>query len=206
MWPAREARQAGYPRSVASLACGRLLHRARRRLVWRTTLLAALAASAPIAAGCGGDDEPASAGNGVDRAFVAEMLPHHRSAVAMAKVAQRRGKSAFVRQLADDIVRSQGEEIETLRSEDAELEAAGVEKTGLGTSGGGMSMGMDTAALETAEPFDRAFLQMMLPHHQEAIPMARAELERGEDPELKALAEQIIAEQEREIREMRAAL
>lgn len=159
-----------------------------------------------LVAGCGSSDSPAAAGNGVDRAFVADMVPHHQSAVEMAKVAQRRGASPFVKRLADDIVRTQNEEIGTMRAQDSELEGAGVKKGRLGVSSSMMGMSMDTASLKTAEPFDRAFLRMMLPHHTGAVEMAEVELAKGEDPELKALARQVIAAQQREIRQMRTAL
>ena len=172
--------------------------RARRPL----PLLVAVIAGALVVGGCG-DDEVA--GNGTDRAFVAEMVPHHRGAVEMAEIAQQRGESPFVKALADDIVRSQTAEIAQLREQDAELADAGVRPGKLG-GGDAMAMGEDTSSLRTAEPFDRAFLQMMLPHHTGALAMAETELAKGEDPELRELAREIIAAQEREIRAMRAAL
>jgi uncharacterized protein (DUF305 family) len=39
----------------------------------------------------------------------------------------------------------------------------------------------------------------MIPHHQGAIEMAKAELGNGKDPQLRQLAEEIIAAQEKEI-------
>ena len=49
---------------------------------------------------------------------------------------------------------------------------------------------------------DKDFVMMMIPHHQGAIDMAEVELKYGKDPELKAMAEKIIADQKREIDEM----
>jgi uncharacterized protein (DUF305 family) len=173
----------------------------------RFKLLAALAALVALAAtGCGSDNDTGGdarvAGNRTDRAFVAAMVPHHQSAVEMAKIAQQRGESAFVKQLADDIVTTQTEDIATLRREDEAHDTASVENGSLGVPEHAMGMNDDPAELRTAQPFDESFLQMMVPHHEGAIEMAKAELAKAQDPELKALAQQILDAQEREISEM----
>lgn len=50
---------------------------------------------------------------------------------------------------------------------------------------------------------DKDFVMMMIPHHQGAIDMAEVELKYGKDPELKKMAEKIIADQKKEIGEMK---
>ena len=53
---------------------------------------------------------------------------------------------------------------------------------------------------------DREFVEMMVPHHQGAVDMAHAELKYGHNEQLRRLAQQIVATQQREIAVMRHAL
>ncbi len=147
------------------------------------------------------DDDTAKA-DGVDRAFTADMVPHHTSAVEMAETAKQRSKRPEIQGLAGDIIRTQKEEIDQMRGIDTRLKDAGAPKGKLGVAHGMMGMSMDTGSLKTAEPFDRAFIDMMIPHHQGAIRMARVELDRGADGDAKKLADAIIAAQTREIGKM----
>lgn len=59
-----------------------------------------------------------------------------------------------------------------------------------------MHKGMDIAYTGNA---DVDFVRGMIPHHQGAVEMARIVLAHGKDPELKKLAEGIIAAQDKEI-------
>src|SRR5882724_11951578 len=53
---------------------------------------------------------------------------------------------------------------------------------------------------------DRDFVAMMVPHHQGAVDMARAELKYGHNEQLRGMAQQIVAAQQKEIATMRLAV
>jgi len=61
------------------------------------------------------------------------------------------------------------------------------------------------AAMTGVEPSghnDADFVSLMLPHHQAAVDMAKTELLYGSDPQMRRLAQEIIADQESEIQLM----
>ena len=58
------------------------------------------------------------------------------------------------------------------------------------------------AAVEPSGNEDADFVNLMLPHHQAAVDMARTELLHGSDPQMRRLAQEIIADQESEIQLM----
>jgi uncharacterized protein (DUF305 family) len=64
-----------------------------------------------------------------------------------------------------------------------------------------MTMDDMTKALsgKTGDAFDQAFIQMMIPHHQGAIEMAKAAQASAKHDEIKKMAADIIAAQQREI-------
>jgi len=53
---------------------------------------------------------------------------------------------------------------------------------------------------------DRDFVAMMVPHHQGAVDMAKAELKYGHNAQLRQLAQEIVAAQQKEITVMRTAV
>ena len=187
----------------------------------RPSRLAGLVAVVTLAfalAACGGDDKDAGAekqgqkAEAVDKAFLTGMVHHHDTAVEMAEIAQRRGQDPFVRKLAETIITTQEREIGQMRSIhsrlfDAELKPDPGAHGGLGLTAAAAGMTHDketNAMLEAAEPFDRAFVDEMVPHHLGAIKMAKVALKDTEDPALRNLAETIVRTQQREVEAMNA--
>lgn len=149
----------------------------------------------------------------IDEAFVRQMIPHHEMAVAMAKSAQQRAEHQEIKDLADAIITAQEREIGELRAiakaNGYDVDAADRMMDGdartMGMDMDDMGMSMRTSDLdgERGDAFDRAFITMMIPHHEGAIAMAKVEQERGGDAKLKALSRGIVSAQEMEIAAMR---
>lgn len=149
----------------------------------------------------------------VDELFINMMVPHHEGAVEMALIAQERAERPEIRQMADAIISAQVAEITQMRewkqswfgSSDtppmSEMPSMG-EMPGHGAAGHAMDMQADVDALRAAaEPFDLAFIDAMIVHHQSAIDAA-AIARSSEREEIRVLAEAIIADQQREIDQM----
>ena len=139
-----------------------------------------------------------------DRAFIDSMVPHHQGAIAMAEVALDNAEHQEIKELSRNIISSQQAEIEELKA---------IKKEEFGTSNvpmemsqeqmRGMGMMMDPQQLANREPFDKAFIDAMIPHHQSAIEMSRVALENSDNPRIKELAENIISAQQEEIEQMK---
>lgn len=159
---------------------------------------------------CGDDDSSpgastataTQAANGTDLAFATEMSSHHQMAIDMAEMAKEEASHQEIKTLAADIVTAQKQEITQLDDAKQRISDTGVTPVDLGLSDEESGMSMDMHELEGAEPFDRMFIDMMIPHHQGAIRMAQVELAKGGDPELKQMAQQIIDAQSKEIEQM----
>jgi uncharacterized protein (DUF305 family) len=171
--------------------------------------------TAGASAACGGSKGTANPENTAavssvpfDRAFIDAMVPHHESAIAMAKAAKSAGLSEpELMAVADNIVTSQQAEIDDLRGwreswfRSSTIDPQGAASLGLSEA----EMGMQhEAAFSSAENVDQAFATMMIDHHRGAIRMAELAQGRGQHQEIKSLADSIIAAQKREIAIMEA--
>jgi uncharacterized protein (DUF305 family) len=137
-----------------------------------------------------------------DKAFIAAMVPHHQGAVEMAEVALQNAEHEQIRLLSRNIISTQRAEIEELKA--IKQQEFGTSEVPMELSAQDMQMmGMtDPDALANKNPFDRAFIDAMIPHHQSAIEMAQVALEESENPKIKELAGNIVSAQQREIEQM----
>ncbi len=153
----------------------------------------------------------------IDAHFIEQMIPHHEDAITMSEIALVKATKPEVKELAQNIITSQTSEIDLMREWykdwfEKDVPTGSQVMQGHGMMGGGrMHMGMmgsemDVDNLENSEDFDREFVEQMIPHHQMAVMMANM-LENSTDrPEMKQLAEDIIAAQTSEIDLMRGWL
>lgn len=152
--------------------------------------------------------EPISEEHGpADVMFAQMMVPHHEQALEMSRIVlAEEGVPEDVQTLAQQIEAAQAPEI--TRMQDM-LAAWGVtDAQHMDHSGHGGMEGMLTEeqlqALRDAEGPEaaRLFLEGMIEHHQGAVDMAKTQLDDGQNPQARALAEDVIAAQEREIAQM----
>ena len=64
-------------------------------------------------------------------------------------------------------------------------------------------MHAEMSAVRPSGDSDLDFVRLMLPHHEAAIDMARAQLKYGQDPRMRRLAQEIITDQQSEIELMK---
>jgi uncharacterized protein (DUF305 family) len=161
-----------------------------------------------------------------DQQFIDMMVPHHEGAIEMARIAEQRSQRPEIRQMASDILRTQASEIEQMKAwrktwfgsdqtptmskmpmvDGMQMPAEGghTKHSGSGSSSQTMDMAADVEKLRTApEPFDRAFIGAMIPHHQDAIEASKAAASRAQREEIKALAREIVDGQQREVDALR---
>jgi uncharacterized protein (DUF305 family) len=154
--------------------------------------------------------------NQQDVMFAQMMIPHHQQALEMAKAAKTKAAMPEVKQLAAEIEKAQGPEIQKmtgwLNSWGASVPSPG--STGMGHGGmdhgggDGMMSEQDMNRLNSLSgmAYDKAFLEMMIEHHQGAVTMAKKQQTAGQFPEAKSLAGTIVSQQTAEIAKMQGLL
>ncbi|MEC4812863.1 MAG: DUF305 domain-containing protein [Scytonema sp. PMC 1069.18] len=149
-----------------------------------------------------------------DLRFIDGMRLHHRGAIAMSKEAEQKSQRNEIKTLARNIIVAQNREENELLSKwrQAWYPKASVEPVAYGGEGQPMvpmskeqqkSMAMveDLGAADTE--FDLRFMDAMIVHHEGAVVMAKDALTKSQRPEIKQLANEIIASQQKEIDQMK---
>ena len=153
---------------------------------------------------------PNAAGQPFDLQFIDTMTHHHQGAVDMAKMALMKSQNDELKKFAQKIIDDQNKEIGQMKDwrekwYSGKPPALNMEMPGMGDS---MKMmagdGMKKMEAASGKEFDLMFLDMMKPHHAGAIAMAKDALAKAENPEIKALSNQIIKAQEAEIKQIDA--
>jgi uncharacterized protein (DUF305 family) len=147
-----------------------------------------------------------------DLRFIDAMIPHHQGAVEMAKEAQQKSKRPEIKKLADNIIKSQNQEITQMKQwRQAWYPKAGDKPMAYNSQMGhsmemsseqmqGMMMSQDLGAADAE--FDLRFINAMIPHHEGAVTMGQDALSKSKRPEIKKLAQEIVKAQEIEIKQM----
>ena len=140
----------------------------------------------------------------IDRNFIEQMIPHHESAIVMAKLAQQKSSRSEVKSLAGNIITSQTAEIDKMKAWYKQWYGVEVPKQDGSNDMGGMMHGSrNESDLSAAADFDKAFLAEMIAHHQMAVMMANMLENSTKRQEMKTLAQDIATTQSEEIDTMR---
>lgn len=227
----RRAATAAIVATVALIPVGSLSGTAAQEATPTTTYSCETVAAASPMAGMSGmtmgtpaaGDEHDMAGQSMefDQLYIDMMIPHHASIIALAQVAQDRLTDERLVAIADNIIASQQAEIAELRGyreqwygspDSMPMDAAMMgmmaeQMPGMGDMAS-MQMQMDPPALvasfcAAADP-DLAFIDLTIPHHEMAIRASEAALVQATHEEIRATAERVIADQQREIDELEA--
>lgn len=170
-------------------------------------------AAASPSAGASASPSADDAARAADVMFAQMMIPHHEQAVEMADLAlaPAAGAGTDVTALATKIKAAQAPEIATMSGwlsawgAEADDDMGGMHH---GASMPGMMSDEDMAALADArgDAFDRMWLTMMVAHHEGALTMADDVLGTTQDPQVRTLAEAVVAGQTAEIATMKSLL
>ena len=204
-------------RSASPVRDGKSSRYDRERLGPPLSLIAAIAAFLALLVALAtfvSSREPGD--SSAEAGFARDMSVHHAQAVEMAEIVRDKTESEEMRIMAANIALTQQAQIGQMQGW---LDVWGLPSTGtepamswMGHPTEGRMPGMaspeEINRLRGAPPegADKMFLRLMIPHHQAALPMARAVLDRTDRPEVERLANAIAASQKGEIKIMREML
>jgi uncharacterized protein (DUF305 family) len=155
-----------------------------------------------------------------DQMYIDMMIPHHGSIVALAEAALPRLTDGRLREIAQTVIATQQAEMEELRGyrqqfygspdpmpmDDTMMGMMGQMMPSVSVPMDAMMAQMDAATqvaqfCAAADP-DLAFIDLTIPHHQSAIEASQDALTMAVHPEIRAFAQRVIDDQQREIAEL----
>jgi len=154
-------------------------------------------AAALMAAGCGTRGQPIVP---YDLQFIDAMVVHHQAAIDMSMPADTNAMRPELRDFARKVVEDQSREIELMKGWRRQWYPGKPQvpttmvMPGMRTSMKGMESD-NMMALKGAE-YDRMYVDMMMPHHEGAVELAREALAKSQRPEIRELAQRIIDAQQ----------
>ena len=133
-----------------------------------------------------------------DIQFLDTMARHHKMGIEMMQMAVNKAQNQDVKGEAQKMIDDQKKEIPELKSMRNEVKANAPEAVNMDMPG---MEPMDHSKLEqaTGAEFDRMFLDMTIKHHQGAVEMADAALEKAQNADVKTKAQAIHDKQKAEI-------
>jgi uncharacterized protein (DUF305 family) len=135
--------------------------------------------------------------------FANMMIEHHQGAIDMSEKEVSTGKDEDLRGLAQNIIAVQKKEITQLNDFVKTYKPSGM-KHGEGELEKSMTeMGTRMNATTMSGDMDKDYAAMMISHHEAAIAMAKLEIANGMSEELKKMAQKIILDQNKEIKEFK---
>jgi len=134
-----------------------------------------------------------------DERFIDMMVPHHMMVVQMAQVASQKGQHSELKHLATTMISSQNQEIQELKGLKERLYGTSSTPTTVNPVDMENTGTMMPDQLASQNPFDRAFIDSMIPHHASAIDLASVALMRSSNADIKRIARSIIDAQSQEI-------
>jgi uncharacterized protein (DUF305 family) len=149
---------------------------------------------------------PNAANAPYDLQFLDTMIAHHQGAVEMARDVETKAEHSELKTLARNIISSQEKEIVEMKGWREKWFAGVAPAMNMEMAGMNDSMkDMDMTKLSSlnGNAFDLEFIEQMIPHHDGAVIMAKEALQKSQRAEIKRLAESIIKDQEREIKQMK---
>ncbi|MEO7922206.1 MAG: DUF305 domain-containing protein [Chitinophagaceae bacterium] len=140
-----------------------------------------------------------------DLDFANMMIMHHQAAIDMSAVELAKGSDAQIKSWAQNIITAQKAEIGQMQALIKNYKMPEMKKENSemhNELGETMKTMMDKMkAMTMSGNTDKDFLMMMVPHHESAVTMAEDEISHGKNYELKKLAQKIVEDQNKEIKE-----